>query len=198
MRRIVMFNRTAADGAFAVADGNLNWAVPDEELERGATEGMLHADAILLGRRTYDAFESFWPHALDDGTGADPHAPGRHNPALRRMAEWINGAAKHVISRTKKKVTWQNSHIVSEFDPRKIAALKGSPGKDIMIFGSGSIVSLLTEHRLIDEYQFVVTPVLLAGGKPLLSGVSKDVKLELLESKKTAAGNVLLRYGLAR
>jgi len=64
--------------------------------------------------------------------------------------------------------------------------------------GSGSIVSQLTEHRLIDEYTFIVSPIFLGHGQPLLRGLSARVRLELLEARKYASGNALLRYGLAR
>ena len=67
-----------------------------------------------------------------------------------------------------------------------------------MIFGSGTIMSLLTEHGLIDEYQFIVSPVLLGSGRSLLSELKKRTKLELLESKAYPSGNLMLRYALAK
>jgi dihydrofolate reductase len=190
-----MFNRVSADGYFAGPDGNLDWVVPDQELE-GSTAGQLSGQGtILFGRRTYDMFERFWPHALEDSaTAADPHAPGRRSRALRAMAVWINEATKVVVSRTRKEVTWTNSRLLHEFDPREIEAMKGQPGSDIMIFGSGSIVSQLTPHRLIDEYQFVVSPILLGSGRALLADVSKSLSVNLLEARPYPSGNVMLRY----
>jgi dihydrofolate reductase len=64
----------------------------------------------------------------------------------------------------------------------------------MIVIGSGSIVSQLSQHGLIDEYQFVVSPILLGGGRPLLSGLSTSMPLELLEAKGFSSGNVLLRY----
>jgi len=72
--------------------------------------------------------------------------------------------------------------------------MKRQPGKDMIIFGSGSIVSQLTQHGLIDEYQFVVCPILLGSGRTLLSGVSKTSNLDLLEAKQYPSGDVMLRY----
>jgi dihydrofolate reductase len=83
---------------------------------------------------------------------------------------------------------------VSAFDPRFVEELKHGPGKDIMIFGSGSIVKELAAHGLIDEYVLVVCPLLLAGGRPLLTGVPRTTKLRLLEAKSFPSGNVRLRY----
>jgi dihydrofolate reductase len=197
MRRIVMFNRVSAEGYFAAADGGLGWVVPEPELDRAAADNLGGAGTILFGRRTYEMFESFWPHAADDsGTAADPHAPGR-SPEMRAMAEWINNATKLVFSRTRKDVTWRNSRLLPELDPGEIEALKSGPGGDIMIFGSGSIVSQLTEHGLIDEYQLVISPLLLGSGRPLVSGVPKSLKLELVEAKAFPSGNVRLRYARA-
>jgi dihydrofolate reductase len=72
--------------------------------------------------------------------------------------------------------------------------MKRQSGKDLIIFGSGSIVSQLTQHGLIDEYQFVVCPILLGSGQPLFSGVSKYLRLDLLETKPLLSGDVILRY----
>jgi dihydrofolate reductase len=190
MRRIVMFNRVSADGCFAAADGGLGWVVPEPELDRASAGSLGGAGTILFGRRTYEMFESFWPHAVDQ----DPHAPGQHAPEMRAMAEWINDATKLVFSRTRTEVTWRNSQIFSELDPRAIEALKSQPGGDIMLFGSGSIVSQLTEHGLIDEYHLIVGPLFLGNGRPLLGDVANHVKLDLLEATAYPAGNVKLRY----
>lgn len=197
MRRIVIFDRVSADGYFAACDGNLNWVVPEEELEKDAAGGEL--DTILFGRRTYEQFESFWPNiGSDSPTAPDPHSPGKQSPEMRAIADTINNATKVVFSKTRKDVTWKNSRLMREFDPREIAAMKSQPGSDIMVFGSGSIVSQLTEHALVDEYQFVVSPILIGSGQSLISGVSKTSRLNLVECTKYRSGNVKLRYERAK
>jgi dihydrofolate reductase len=199
MRRIVMFNRVTPEGYFAGPDGSLEWVVPDHELDQAAGEGMPGTGTILFGRRTYQQFEGFWPHALDDSpTSPDPHAAGRHSPEMRAIAVWLTEATKVVFSRTLKEVAWRNSRLVPELDPREIDAMKRQPGKDMIIFGSGSIVSLLTQHGLIDEYQFVVNPTLLGAGRPLFTGVSNSSRLDLLEARQYPSGNVMLRYAPAK
>jgi dihydrofolate reductase len=202
MRRIVTFDRVSADGYFAAADGGLGWAVPDEELDRGVAERTA-ADGgggtMLLGRRTYEMFESFWPHVLDGSADApDPHAAGRRSPEMRAMAVWINDATKLVVSRSRETVTWKNSRLLRDLDPREIEALKREPGSDILVFGSGTVASRLTELGLVDEYQLIVSPTLLGGGRSLLDGVSRPVGLELLEATPSKAGNVRLRYAPRR
>jgi len=91
-------------------------------------------------------------------------------------------------------VTWQNSRILHEFEPREIETMKRQPGKNMIVFGSGSIVTQLTQHGLIDEYQFVLCPILLGSGRPLLGDVSKNLRLELVEAKQYQSGDVMLRY----
>ena len=197
MRRIVMFNRITADGYFADPDGTLGWIVPDETLDKEAASSTASPGigTILLGRRTYDFFESFWRQFDDDGSDPvpDPHAPGS-SPEQRAIADFINGATKVVFSKNRDQVTWRNSRLLRELDPHEIEAMKREPGKDIFVFGSGSIVSQLTEHGLIDEYQIVVNPTLIGGGRPLLDDLSKSVRLHLLEAKEYPTGNVMLRY----
>ena len=189
MRRIVMFNRVTADGYFSAADGRLDWAVPEEELEKGAAGNLPGADTILFGRKTYQLFESFWPtrpRRFSYSTG--PTRSRTTVPELRAMATWINEATKLVFSKTLKEVTWKNSRLIHEFDPREMEAVKTQPGKDMMVFGSGSIVSQLAQHGLIDEYQFVVTPILLGSGRSMLCDMPKSVKLDLMEAKKYHVG----------
>ena len=95
MRKIVVFDRVSADGYYSATDGNLNWAVPEPELDKAAAGSLDGAGTMLFGRRTYDMFESFWPNVLGDGpTAPDPHAAGRHNAEMHAMAVWINAARK--------------------------------------------------------------------------------------------------------
>ena len=106
----------------------------------------------------------------------------------------MNDATKLVVSRILKEVTRNNARLVRELDVDEITALKQRPGKNMMIFGSASVVSQLTQHGLIDEYQFVVCPVFLGDGRRLLEGRSQSLKLELLETRKYPSGDISLRY----
>jgi dihydrofolate reductase len=199
MRQIVMFNRVSAEGQFATVDGAMDWITPEPEIDKLGVSGMAHTDTVLFGRRTYEQFASFWPHVLDDSeTAPDPHAPGRRSPELRAMAEWLNQANKLVFSRTLKRASWNNTHLMGELNAKEVESLKRKPGKSLIVFGSGSIVTALTQHGLIDEYRIIVCPLFLGSGKPLLGALSKRVKLELLEAKAYPAGNVMLRYGLPK
>ena len=197
MRRIVMFNRVTADGYFAGPDGNLDWVVPDRDLDQAGAAGIPGTDTVLFGRRTYEMFASFWPYVLDDSpTSPNPHIPRERSAEMRAMAVMLNEATKLVFSTTLKEATWKNSRLLRTLDPAEIEAMKRQPGKDLIIFGSGSIVSQLTAHGLIDEYQFVVDPVLLGRGRQLLGDLPTRTPLKLEEAKAYPSGNVLLRYRL--
>jgi dihydrofolate reductase len=195
MRRIVMFNWLTTDGYFAGPDGTLDWVVPEEEQAKAAARDIASFDTVLFGRRTYELFKEFWRHASDDSsTAPDPHRPGQRSGEHRTIALALNEMTKLVFSRTLKDVTWRNSRLLRELDPREIETMKQQPGKDMIVYGSGSIVSQLTQHGLIDEYQFAVCPILLGSGRPLFSDVSKSTRLDLLEAKAYPSGDVMLRY----
>ena len=84
-----MFNRVTADGYFAGPDGSLDWVVPEEELDKGATEGLADTGTVLFGRRTYEQFEGFWPRVIEEAaTAPDPHA---QDVGLRRCWRWRDG-----------------------------------------------------------------------------------------------------------
>jgi dihydrofolate reductase len=194
MRRIVMFNQVSADGFFAAPDGGLDWVAPDEELDREAVERLPATDAILLGRRTYELFAAFWPHALDDPeTARDPHGPAS-SPEIRAIAVWLNETPKLVVSRTLTDPAWGPARVLRDLDPDAIRALKREPGRDVIVFGSGSVVTQLTTHGLIDEYRLVVSPILLGSGRRLLDEGSAGTTLELDGATAHRSGNVVLRY----
>jgi dihydrofolate reductase len=198
MRHIHLFDRISADGYFGAPDGNLEWVIQDEALERDVMANPGHHDAMMFGRKTYDGFKSFWPKALDDSpTSPAPHGPPRKNEALKAMAVFINRSTKYVFSHTLKDASWAGTQLLGDFDPAKVEALKGGAGGDILIFGSGSIASLLTEHGLIDEYTFVVSPILIGSGQRAIRDVTTRLRLTLEEVKQYPTGNLKLRYAKA-
>lgn len=169
--------------------------MPDEEQAKAAVAGIPLFDTVLFGRRTYELFEKFWNRPMENSsTAPDPHHSGQQTRQHREIGIWLNEITKLVFSRTLKDVKWKNSRIVNELDPGEIETMKSGPGKDMIIFGSGSIVSQLTQHGLIDEYQVVLCPVLLGNGRPLLTSVTKNSRLELVEAKPYRSGDIMLRY----
>jgi dihydrofolate reductase len=196
-RRIVMFNQVSADGFFSDPEGGLDWVVSDPEVHARAVASMPNTDTILFGRHTYEQFASFWPHALENLESQGPHGANKRDPAFAAMAHWLNDTKKLVFSSTLENASWHNSEVVPELDGKAMARLKNEPGKDLLIFGSGSLVSQLSERGLIDEYRFVVCPVLLGAGRTLLGDLSKRVSLQLMQAQPFQTGNVMLTYRLA-
>ena len=193
MRKIVMFNHVTADGFFADAEGRIDWAVQDEALNKDAMASGGNFDTVLFGRRTYEMFESYWP-GVAEKIAKSPN-PEREMPeSFIAMARFLDDANKTVFSTTMETPRWRNTRVIRAIDPAEVLALKEMPGHDMIMFGSGTVATRLTELKLIDEYQLVVNPVFLGAGRPLLKGLPSRIGLELVGSKSYPLGSVLLRY----
>lgn len=184
MRRIIMFNLVSVDGFFAGPDGNIDWHVVDEEFNQAAVEMITPFDTIVFGRVTYQLFEGYWPNAAKDPATSKED---------RIIANKINEMRKIVFSKTLTNVGWMNSRLLHEIAPDEIAIWKQEAGKDMVIYGSGTIVRQLTNLGLIDEYRLLVNPVVLGQGKLLFDDAQRTT-LKLLDAKTFRSGNVLLTY----
>ncbi len=185
MRRVVMFNRVTLDGLYAGPNGEIDWFIPDPEADK-AVHQAAHADTLLMGRVTYQLFESVWPQM-----GKDPAVPAEAKVTARELDEM----EKVVFSRTLGKLTWDNSRLAQHNPPDEMRMLKQGSGADIIMFGSGTIVQQLTAEGLIDEYLLLVTPVILGAGKALFEGV-RGPQLRLAEVQSFRSGNALLHYSV--
>ncbi|HEY5949849.1 MAG TPA: dihydrofolate reductase family protein [Kofleriaceae bacterium] len=190
-----MFNQVSADGFFAAADGGLDWVVQDPEVQRDGIAGMPRTGTVLFGRKTYEMFAATWPKVLEAGKGDDPHG-GRGGPEMLAFAEFLTEVPKIVFSKTLDKPSWKNTRVLRELEPHAIAAMKQDSGKDMLVMGSASIVEQLTEHGLIDQYSFMVSPILLGQGRTLFRE-GKRTKLTLMSSKAFPSGCLILRYARA-
>lgn len=184
MRKVIMFNRISMDGFFAGPNGESHeWFIQDQQVDKAAHE-MMEPDTVLFGRVTYQLFEGHWPKMAKD-----PNAPKE----AKATADELNKMNKLVFSKTLKEVHWENTRLISGNLAEEVKKLKQSEGGDIVIFGSGTIVQQLTDERLIDEYLFVLTPVILGEGKSFFEDVEK-LGLNLLETRNFKTGNVMLHY----
>lgn len=184
MRKIVVFNMMSVDGYFAGTDANIDWHVTDSEFDRWALETMKEFDTILFGRVTYQLFENYWPDTLNDKSTSKEN---------QLTAQAINDMQKIVFSTTLKMVDWNQSKLIKYITAEEIKKLKQQQGKNIVIYGSGTIVRALAKLGAIDEYRFMVNPVILGRGRSLFEG-DGQVKLELLDTKKFKSGSVLVMY----
>ena len=181
MRKVLVSEMISLDGYFAGPHGDLSWHNVDDEFNALSIEQLDSVDTLLFGRVTYGFMASYWPSA--EGLADDPIVAGK-----------MNALAKIVFSTTLTHAEWQNSRIVKAQAAEEIATHKQQPGKDMLIFGSGTLVTTLAEHGLIDEYRLYVNPVALGNGTPLFAGLRERLPLQLLHAQTFRSGNVLLTY----
>jgi dihydrofolate reductase len=173
----------APGGADEDRDGGFRhggWAVPyiDEEIIDRMAALAGRADALLLGRRTYEGFAATWPlAAADDPIGAK-----------------LNGVRKYVASRTLDTVSWRNATLLPGDVAAAVADLKRGDGGEIQVHGSGELVQTLLEHDLVDEFHLLVVPVLIGTGKRLFAGGTVPAGLALVASTTSRTGVVVSTY----
>jgi dihydrofolate reductase len=180
MRALIVTENITIDG---VIDAGGNWFdVQDadaradmSEVEQRHRDG---ADAVLLGRATYEAFESYWPKQIDDTTG---------------VTDYLNRTHKYVVSSALTDPAWANTTVVRRDE---IAGLKERPGKDIVVTGSIRLVQWLVGSGLVDEYRLFVYPVVLGAGARLFEQPAP--RMRLAETTPFASGVVLLTYRPSR
>jgi dihydrofolate reductase len=185
MRKIIVFNLVTVDGFFAGPNGEIDWHNYDSEMSAHSTEQMKTLGALIFGETTYELMAGYWP--TPEGIKSEP-----------MVAEILNSIPKIVFSKTMQEVAdgpvWKNVKVFHDLKPEEIIKLKEQEGKDIAIFGSGTIVQQLTNLGLIDEYRLVVNPLILGSGRLLFKDVKNKVNLKLLNTKVFNNGNVLLCY----
>ena len=159
---------------------------PDEESMRFWTAEMERADALIFGRVTYQMMESAWRRPR---TGTWPERMARWE---RSFAESIDGARKYVVSRTLDAVDW-NAELLREDPTEAVLRLKQEPGEALWV-GGVSLPLALAERGLIDEYRFLVQPVLAGHGPRLLDGLRERIRLELVDRQELRSGAVALQY----
>lgn len=156
------------------------WAVPnnDEVMGRAMGEGMAQGGPLLLGRRTYEDFYSFWPKQKD-------------NP----FTEVLNDTQKYVASTTlTEPLPWSNSTLLKGDAAQAVAKLKEQTGRDIGVLGSGELVQSLMRNHLVDKYVLMIHPLVLGAGQRLFPDGSPFATLRLINSVTTTKGVVIATY----
>ena len=182
MPKLIVFNSVSLDGYFTDAIGDMSWAhTQDPEWDEFVSGNASGGGVLMFGRVTYDLMASFWPTPM-----AAKIAPV--------VAERMNSLPKVVFSRSLDKASWNNTKVVKGDIAAEVRKMKQEPGPGMVILGSGSIVSQLTEAGLIDEYQIVVHPIVLGQGRTLFEGIKNKVRLKRTSSRTFGNGNVVLCY----
>ena len=182
MRRLTVFNSVTADGYFTGDNGDLSWAhKQDPEWNSFVAENSESEGQLLFGRVTYEMMASFWP--TDAAAQAFPV-----------VAAQMNKLAKVVFSKSLDKATWNNTQLLKGDLVDEVRKLKEASGPHMVIMGSGTIVSQLTQARLIDEYQMVFNPIVLGSGRTMFEGLKDKLSLRVIKTRAFQNGNTLVCY----
>jgi dihydrofolate reductase len=173
------------DGFMSGVNCELDWHFKSWTKEMGDTlcEQLSQSDTILLGRVTYDAMSRYWP-----AKAGDPTCRGEDFA----FANMMNSYTKFVFSNTITSPHWNNSRLIKGDIQQKVAKLKQQPGKNIIVYGSGRLVSSLI--NLVDEFQLWLHPVAIGKGKPLFKGLQEQLKMDLIKVKRFDSGVIVLYY----
>jgi dihydrofolate reductase len=187
MRKLVLTEWISLDGYTAGPDNDMSFVGESFNDEMGQYEDDIvnTADTLVLGRVTYESFAGSWPYVPDKPDVSEGE---------KAYARKLNSMRKIVFSKTLNRADWNNSVLMRDIDPEAIKQWKQEDGKDMLIYGSASVVQQLTNLRLIDEYQLLVHPVLLGGGKALLKDIADKHRLKLVSARPFTSGVVLLTY----
>ncbi len=184
MRKIIVISMITLDGVMQAPGGPEEdrssgfkyggWVAPygDEVYGKVMEKQMKPAD-ILLGRKTFEIFASFWPEHADNWPG-------------------INDVKKYVMSRTMKKSDWKNSVFLKSL--ADIKKLKNSKGSDIKVWGSSELIQLLLKNDLVNELWLIIHPLILGKGKKLFDNSAIPAAFTLIESIVTTSGVIIANY----
>jgi dihydrofolate reductase len=187
MSKVVVSQFVTVDGVVEDPGGSEGfarggWAFQFDRGEEGdkfKLDEVMHSDALLLGRVTYEGFAAAWPSRTGD------------------FADKFNNMPKYVVSTTLEQPDWNNSTVIKDDLAGQVSKLKQQPGGDILVNGSVQLVNALMEHDLVDEYRLMVFPVVLGAGKRLFRDGTAPAPLRLVDAKP-AAEVLILTYEPAR
>lgn len=159
-------------GGFRFGGWSVNYW--DEEMVQHMVELMSRPFDLLLGRRTYEIFAAHWPYVQGDPIG-----------------DALNGAVKHVASRTLTELEWKNAELIEGDAGPGVAVLKSKPGAEIQVHGSAGLIQTLLEHDLVDEFRLWTFPLVLGEGKRLFGGGTMPLSFNLRQSRAFDSGVTL-------
>lgn len=180
MRKLAITQNITLDGAVEMLDDWFDPQLQDEDLLEESHRQDSQADALLVGRQTFEDFRGYWPRQTDDPTG---------------VSAYLNGVAKYVVSSTMTDPQWENSTVLTGDPVEETAALKRRSGKDIVLTGSISLAHTLIAAGVVDEYRLFVYPTVQGRGCRLFPDGTALPRLSLAAPPKAfRSGITLLRY----
>ena len=189
MRKLIVSTFLTLDGVLQAPGGpgeddsggfrHGGWSVTywDELMDRVMGEAMSVPFDLVLGRRTYDIFAAYWPHATD-------------SPAFKPL----NDATKYVASHSRPTLEWANSVLLDSDAAEAVAALQRGDGPELQVHGSGDLVQTLLRHQLVDQFRLWVFPVVLGSGRRLFADGAVPAGLTLVDSTVSTTGVVIGTY----
>jgi dihydrofolate reductase len=182
MRKLIVFNMVSLDGFFVDGKGDMSWAHKNDAEWNTFVSGNASGSGLLVfGRITYQLMASYWPTPM-----------ALQNSSI--VAKGMNEMPKIVFSRTLDNISWSNTKLIKGDLAAEVRKLKQESGPDMVILGSGTIVSQLAQQSLIDEYQLAVSPIVLGKGRTLFEGVKEKLNLRLARSRTFGNGTVFACY----
>ncbi|MEU7799035.1 dihydrofolate reductase family protein [Micromonospora arborensis] len=177
MGRVVLSIFTSADGVVGDPQRFTFQFVSEDSMRTGLAQ-LRAADALLLGRVTYEGFAASWPTMTDEAGFADK----------------MNTMPKYVVSTTLDRGEWNNTTVISENAAEAIAKLKAEVDGDILVYGSVALVRWLLRNELVDELRLVTYPVVMGGGVRLFAESNEPAVLRLVDAQAFDSGVVVLTY----
>ena len=162
-------------GGFTFGGWTVNYW--DERMDQFMAAAMGTPFDLVLGRKTYDIFAAYWPHAPEEA-GAKP----------------LNDATKYVASRSRPTLEWRNSILIEGDVAEGVAALKQEDGPELQVHGSSDLIQTLLRHNLVDQYRLLVFPLVIGSGKRLFSEGTVPCGLRLVDSEVSTTGVVMGTY----
>lgn len=185
MRKIIVSEFISLDGVMEDPGGaekteNGGWSMKywNDEAATYKLDELFAVGALLLGRKTYEAFAAAWPDESDD----------------QGFADRMNSIPKYVVSGTLEEVLWKNTTLISANFKEEILRLKEDLGQDILVEGSAELVNFLLKEKLATEFRLMIHPVLLGKGKPLFDNALTSTGLTLTSSRVLGSGIIILVY----
>jgi dihydrofolate reductase len=179
MGKVIVHNQVTINGAFESPSPE-QWLELDADSADAGLEQLVLADALLLGRTTYEGLAAVWPHLGDD-------------PSMGHMAERVNAMPKYVASRTLTGPLEWNATLIEGEVVQAVPALKDKHPGNLIVSGCGELAHTLAQNGLVDEYWFWVNPHLWPSGPRILDGVG-PIRLQLVAATPYRSGVVWLRY----
>ncbi len=189
MRKLIVSTFLTLDGVMQAPGGpeeddsdgfaHGGWSVNYWDDQMGAVmgEAMSTPFDLVLGRKTYDIFAAYWPHASEEA-GARP----------------LNDATKYVASRGRPTLEWRESVLIEGDAAEGIAALKKGDGPELQVHGSANLIQTLLRHNLVDQYRLWVFPLVIGSGKRLFSEGTIPAGLKLVDTVVSSTGVVISTY----